>query len=284
MSTETLEQPHEVATAPVANEPDSPAPAEGMPGESIDRSIEDLIDEFDRVTAQPEPEPAPTIDNGQAQDGQDPIEELLREFADPGAKDRQRIDELTGEIGSLRAAEFQRAEREAAEAWAADLQSHVSRMNPNIPDDFVRDRLLVMAAENPALEQAWRFRNVSDAELATAKRDFQAAAQLYQQALKAPDTDPRKPEALRFLEQRGQHLQLMLGARGVIRSARNAILKRADEVKPPYDPAATEDRELVAQSIRDAGSGRAVPAEPPPNLGKMSDSEFRKYTLENFGF
>jgi hypothetical protein len=158
-------------------------------------------------------------------------------------------------------------------------------MNPNLDDSFVKDRLLIMAAQDSSIERSWQYRNLTDADLAIAKRDFLAAEKLYDQALKAPDSDPRKQEALRFLEQRGQQLQTMLTARQTIRSVRNAILKKADSVKPPYDPIATEDRELVAQSIREGGSGRAkIPPEPPPNLGAMTSQEYRQYVRTNYGY
>jgi len=44
----------------------------------------------------------------------------------------------------------------------------------------------------------------------------------------------------------------------------------------------TEDRELVAASMKGANVGK-VTADPPPNLGTMSDQEFRSYKSQ-FGF
>jgi hypothetical protein len=69
------------------------------------------------------------------------------------------------------------------------------------------------------LEQAWQYRNLSDADLATAKRDLAAAEQLYRKVLAQPDTAPQKQNALRYLEQQGARLQAILSARSVIRSA-----------------------------------------------------------------
>src|SRR5689334_23358750 len=89
-STVIEEQSHDVATAPVA-EPDSTPPAE--------QSIDDLLAEYDRATAQPEPEPA-TIDNV-GQDGHE-IDALLAEFGAPSAE-RQRITELSGQVDALNA-------------------------------------------------------------------------------------------------------------------------------------------------------------------------------------
>jgi hypothetical protein len=268
----------EAATAPPGLPSTSrDTPTGPPPGGTDDRSIDDLLAEFDRATAAPEQSadpPTVPVDDG--------IDALLREFDPAATADRKRIEELTGQVDSFRAAEFQRQEREAAEQWASELQSHVTRMNPNLDDSFVRDRLLVMAAENPALEQAWRFRNLTDADLAIAQKDFRALEALYYRAQQAPD-DPRKAEALAAMERRGQELQLMLSARQLIRNTRNAILKRADLAKPSIDLAATADREMVYAAIRDGGSGRAPPPEPEVSLGQLSDSEYRKHLMEKYG-
>ena len=47
------------------------------------------------------------------------------------------------------------------------------------------------------------------------------------------------------------------------------------------DPAATEDRTIVAAAVR--GSSTKPPAEPPPNLARMSDEELRKQA-NDWGF
>lgn len=48
------------------------------------------------------------------------------------------------------------------------------------------------------------------------------------------------------------------------------------------DPEATADRNAVAAAVR--GASTKATAEPAPSLGKMSDAELRKYTMDNFGF
>jgi hypothetical protein len=275
--TEPIHDVVDVASAPET------AASTPPPGGAEDRSIDDLLAEFDRATATPERSadpPAVPIGDGANQTG--PIDDLLREFDPAAATARQRIEELSGQVNSFRAVEFQRQEREAAEQWAAELQAHVSRMNPNLDDSFVRDRLLVMVAENPALEQAWRFRNLTDADIAKAQKDFRGLEAIYAQTQKAPE-DPRKAEALALMERRGQELQLMLSARQLIRTTRNTILKRADSVKPPYDPDASFDREMVAQAVRD-GRGELNPQPEKIEWGKLSGTEGRRKVQEEFGF
>lgn len=54
------------------------------------------------------------------------------------------------------------------------------------------------------------------------------------------------------------------------------------EVASRPDPQATEDRAAVVQAVR--GASTPAPAEPPPQLGQMTDQELREYTRKNFGF
>jgi hypothetical protein len=268
MSEEVIEKPEDT---PVTNEPAA------MPA-SDDDGVQALIDEFEQANQQPEA----AADISGHQETPNALDGLLADL-DRSTAHEQKISELTGQVDSFRAAEFARQEAEAAQKWAGELQQVCAQWNPNIPDDFVKDRLVIAAAENPQLEHFWRYRGLTDAQLAIAKRDLQAAERLYDQALKAPDTDPRKQEALRFLEQRGQQLMTMLGARQAIRSVRNAILKKAEAVKPDYDPGVSADRELVAQAVRD-GRGEVNPKPEQIHWGNLSASEGRRKVKEEFGF
>jgi len=45
---------------------------------------------------------------------------------------------------------------------------------------------------------------------------------------------------------------------------------------------ATADAEAIAQAVR--GQGGRVLAEPPPNLGRMSNAEFRQHVRDSYGF
>lgn len=48
------------------------------------------------------------------------------------------------------------------------------------------------------------------------------------------------------------------------------------------DPAITEDRAAVSAAVRGASS--RAPAEPPPNLSRMSNSEYRQKVIQDYGF
>jgi hypothetical protein len=264
------EQPQDV-TAPV----DAPA----SPPE---QSIDDLLAEWDAKVGQQQPEPAA---DGNVSDGNVSTDQTLdRQTWEDLLGPDPRISELQGQVDAFKAGEFQRQEREAATKWAAELQDVCARSNPNVESDFVIREIKILSADNPGiLEAAWQYRNLSDADLANAKRDFTAAEQLYQKVLAQPDTEPQKQNALRYLEQRGARLQAMLSARSVIWNARNEIRKRADTVKAGYDEEVSGWRTEIAASMR----GASMPIdfkEPPPDFSGMSDAEFRDFTRRNYGF
>jgi len=52
--------------------------------------------------------------------------------------------------------------------------------------------------------------------------------------------------------------------------------------RPRIDEDVTADRLAVVQAIR--GASGKFSAEPPPNLGGLSDREFQNYTRAAFGF
>jgi hypothetical protein len=46
------------------------------------------------------------------------------------------------------------------------------------------------------------------------------------------------------------------------------------------DPDLTEDRMAVASAVRGSVSEKSMPADPPPNLGHLSDAEYRRYLAD----
>jgi hypothetical protein len=238
-------------------------------GSDIDR----LLAEFDRATAQP------ATDNNAAPDAttppQDDIDSFLQSL-DTSSADRQRIDALTGQIDGLKAAEFQRAERADFDKFSSKLQAE---LGPNVPDDYARTLLLSMSAENPALESAWRYRNLTAEQRRAADAEFRQLEALYAQAQREPD-DPRKQQVLMQMEQRGQELGLMMNARTMLNNAWRDVVKRAGKVAPPVDELATGDHNAVAALVRGASAPVDL-AEPPPNFGSMSESEFQEWTRKN---
>ena len=51
---------------------------------------------------------------------------------------------------------------------------------------------------------------------------------------------------------------------------------------PAVDENATVDHEAVAQSVR--GASTKTTAEPPPKLGSMSNAQYRKFCIDNYGY
>jgi hypothetical protein len=244
-----------------------------------DRSIDDLLADFDRATQR---ESQPATDNSTTPDATaaplDDVDAFIQSLNAPSA-DKQRADSLQGEIDGLRAAEFQRAERADFDKFSSKLQAE---LGPNVPDDYARTLLLSMAAENPALEQAWRYRNLTAEQRRAADLEFKQIEALYAQAQRAPD-DPRKAQALAQMERRGQELGLMMNARTMLNQAWRDVVKRAEKVKPMLDEDATQTHLDVAAAVRGASTTK-MPQDPPPNFGSMTDAELRRYTREHFGF
>jgi hypothetical protein len=67
--------------------------------------------------------------------------------------------------------------------------------------------------------------------------------------------------------------------------AEKAISKKIwnDFKSSQVDETATADHEAVAQAVRGASTNK-VATEPAPKFGRMSNAEFRKYAIEQYGF
>jgi hypothetical protein len=264
--TDTLiEREPESAPSELPASADAPAPAD---------DLDSLLQEYENATGQAEPtaSDSPVQEDAPAQD------ESVDSFLDSLNKDARRVTELEGEIGSLRAAELDRQSRADFEGFSKKLQA---ALGPNVDENFARTNLLALAAENPALEAAWRYRNLSDADRRSADLEFQRLELLYHQMQQAPD-DPRKAAAMAQMERRGQELGLMMNAHKILNNTWREVQKRAAKVLPPIDELVSADHAAVAFAVREASSGD-IP-EPKPNFGIMSDREFRDYTRKHFGF
>ncbi len=260
VETDVIEKPDDVPAPTPDISGDAPAP---------EPTIDDLLNEYDRSVQQPEPEsssdnaaPEATLD--------DQFREL---FPDP------RISELQGQVNNLQAVEFQRQSRADFEGFAKKLQAE---LGPNVPDDYAKTQLLAMSAENPDLEVAWRYRNLTSEQRTALDREFQQLEVLYHQAQQAPD-DPRKATALAQMEARGREIGLALNAGKMLDRVWRDVQKRAAAVKPAVDSEQTALRQEISGLMRSAGRG-LPPAEPPPNFGKMSGPDGRRAVLERYGF
>jgi hypothetical protein len=245
--------------APEIAAPEIAAPDIVAPGNNDD--IETLLAEFTNQTSQQPP----------VQD--DAIANLLRDPAD-----ERRIGELTGQLDGLRGEVHRKSEIEAFDKYSAEVQA---RLPEHLPPDYAKNALLSAAATNPDLQAAWNYRGITPEQRRTADSEFRQLEILHGQVSRSPDSDPRKASALAQIEQAGQRLGLMMNSQQILRNLERDIVKRAADFKP-IDQDATADHFAVAQAVRDGGG--KVTAEPPPNLGRMSDNELREFTRKNYGF
>jgi hypothetical protein len=273
---EVLEQQRE-ETVPA--EAPSALPSDAPIGTTpVSDDFQSLLDEFDAVTGkQAEEVPEPESNTGTVPNLDQQLQELLGPQHDPA--DRQRITDLEGELNSVRAAELERQARADFEGFSKKLQAE---LGPNVDEQFARTNLLAMAAENPALEHAWRYRNLTDAERKAADAEFQQLEVLYHRVQNAPN-DPRKAQAIAALEQRGQQLGLMMNAHKILNNVWRDVQKRAAKVPPPIDTDATELRAEIAFQMKQGQGPAVIPGEK-PNFGIMDDRTFKDYTKRHYGF
>jgi hypothetical protein len=67
----------------------------------------------------------------------------------------------------------------------------------------------------------------------------------------------------------------------IVRRAIDQIVREAR--RPRIDSSVTGDVLAVAQAVRGASSSKPPP-EVPVNLGRLSEGEFRRHTMERYGF
>lgn len=85
--------------------------------------------------------------------------------------------------------------------------------------------------------------------------------------------DPRLAEAFKQKNQNPRGWERVKG------ELRKALAKKAGS---QIDRGATDDRAAMTAAIR--GASTRASADPPPNLGRMTDAELRKHTQDNYGF
>src|SRR5262249_9624452 len=157
------------------------------------RSIDDLLAEFDAATQQPAPEATADStggDNVAPNVSGDEVDKLLAELSVSSA-DQQKITDLEGQISGFRAAEDERKSRADFDAYSSKLQAECG---PHVPDDFAVTELKAALVDKPELEMAWRYRHVTNDQLRAAEREFQQLEALHYRATQQPDGDPRKPQ------------------------------------------------------------------------------------------
>src|SRR5262249_31449379 len=143
--------------------------------------FDSLLREFDERTAQqPETVPDNSAHTSQAPD----IDALLAEFGGPSAE-QQRIDELTQQVDGFRTAEHRRAELQAFNQYADDLQKQLPSF---LPEGYARLKLESLAYD-PLICAAFDMRNV---DARAAKAELQKVQVTLAQLQLNPAADPKQ--------------------------------------------------------------------------------------------
>jgi hypothetical protein len=239
------------------------------PPESPADDVDRILAEFDQATARP---PA---DNASPVQGDD-FDKLIADLAGP--TEDPRIGQLTGEINSLRAQEQARIDQADFERACGELQR---ACGPHVDDHFAERELKSALVDRPELLQVWRNRNVTSDQIQAADREFRQLERQYNRVQMAPDS-PQKNKLLAEIYSRGQELGLLMNTPKIIAQLRRQVIDRAQKTPLPIDEDATAVRGEISQIMRGA-SRPSNYVEPPPNLGRMTDSEFREYLRKEHG-
>jgi hypothetical protein len=253
MTDDTIVRPDE-ATSPESSLTEAPAPAD---------DLDSLLSEWDaKVT--PQPEPATGAENQQTDQPVDPQswEDLLG--PDP------KVAELQGRVDALQTEAHRARELEAFKSFADDLQTQLPSF---LPADYAEMKLRSMA-HDPVICAAFDLRNV---DKSAANLELAKVTRAFLQLQQDPAADPKRLQELRDY---GTRLEIAIQSPAILRKARLDILNAANKLPKPIDEDATQVHLDVAAAVRDGGSGRGIPPEPPVQLGRLSDAEYRAYLRE----
>lgn len=214
-------------------------------------------------------------------------------------RDRQigELQQTVGELQNVLWQEQQRQHRQRSkadfDALIAPVQAELEAEGLDIPPDYVETQLIAAGARDPALIEAWESRYFEG-------HDPLRAAQLEAAIRQQGETWAKAALAIANPAQRlaaQRHIEAWMRrawqaafvdpqehrAKGAatVRRAVEQIVKQAR--RPPIDRQISADYFAVAQAVRGASSSKPPP-DPPVNLGRMSEGEFRRHTLERYGF
>jgi hypothetical protein len=256
-------------SVPAALEADEPAVA---PADPLDAALREYDASVSARPTQP-PDQQPPSAPVQPPPSGDEIDAMLAELNTASAAEQQQLEQLRSENSQLRGRIQYETDLKDFNALAGDLQG---KLPDFLPDDYAETHLKAAAAENPTLALAFDYRNVDRNAVAVELRKVEIALSQLQ---RDPYADPQKVASL---VQYGQRLTVAYNSAAILRQAERAVIKRAQAVRPPIDPDASADRALVAQSVRSA-AGKVAP-DPMPNLGQLTDKQFREWGRQNVGF
>jgi hypothetical protein len=204
---------------------------------------------------------------------------------------QQTVGQLQNVIAQEQWRQHQQRSNEDFERLAASEQAKLEGLD--VDENHVKRWLLSEGAQDPNLVAAWEAKYyqppgpVERARVASHIRQWgEGQAKL---ALQLPDARARVLAQQNIEASMRQMWKTAFPDPQEHRAAASAYVRKAldrmhkEARRPRVDPDVTADRLAVVQAMRGASSSKPPP-EPPPNLGRMSEGEFRRHTMEKYGF
>jgi hypothetical protein len=208
----------------------------------------------------------------------------------------RELEQTVGQLQQTIFAEQQRQHRQRSkadfDAMVAPVQRDLEAEGVDVPPDYVETQLLAAVARNPELIEAHEARyfqghdpltaarleaGIRQEAEAMAKAALSIANPVQRQAAERHIQDwMRRAWQAAFVDPREHRAK---GA-AIVRRAIDQIVK--DAHRPRIDPDATADRLAIVAAMK--GASGKPPPEPPVNLGRLTEGEFRKHTMERYGF
>jgi hypothetical protein len=215
------------------------------------------------------------------------------------ARDRA-LAEAQQTIGSLQSAIAQEVWRQHQARSAADFEKLVAGEQAKladvsgIDDDHTRRWLLSEAAQDPRLGEAWEISRFYEPPGPVQRANIASQIQQWGEGQAKLALQLSNPLARRMAQENIETSMRQMWSQAfpdpqqhraaAARYVNQALDRMHKEARRPrIDPDATADRLAVVQAMRGASTNK-LPPEPPVNLGRMTQGEFQKYTLEKYGF
>jgi hypothetical protein len=243
--------------------------------------LDQLLALYDAGTKQASTESVDTPEQGVTANTGAPEQGLDQQIAQLLGPDPRlpQLQAQSAELQNQNAQLLEQINNERVQKAYSDLTADISREVPHVSRQVIEDKLEAKAARNPEAAFAWRNqfadKNAANRELLMAEAKL---ANLQRNPALA------KPGEVEQLTQHAYQCGLVLNASKIIARERAAAIRELRGEPPELDWSATYDRNMVAASVRDGGSGGKIPPSPPPDFGKMDDREFYQWKKEHLGW
>jgi hypothetical protein len=252
-------------------QPAPPDPASGV-GVTADQMPQEPVDPLDAALAEFEASrPLGEPEKSGASFANDPagLEKAIAELLGPPAPD-PKVQALEGELGALRAEQYRQQELTAFNKFSDAITKQIPP--GSVPDDFVETHLKA-AAHDPEIQLAWQYRNEDRTKVGIELSRVEDTLTRIQRG--QVTATPQQTQAL-------QQYGIALNSAAILSRVERSVLKSARGFPKAIDETATADRNMVAAAIRDGRQPTGYKP-PPPELGKMSSQEYRKYLMDEYG-